>query len=63
MFAFVPEDKRPPYKPIFQEDEDGWSQWPLWGLMAEFGDHLRIGFTNLFFVGGMIRTDDPKTQP
>jgi len=24
-------------------DQDGWSEWQLWGLMADFGQHLGIG--------------------
>ncbi len=25
------------------EDEQGWSEWQLWGLMNTFGPHCRLG--------------------
>lgn len=32
--------------PMLQiEETDGWSVWQLWVLMAEFGPHLRGGFS------------------
>lgn len=32
-----------PYTPP-EEDEDGWSMWQLWRLMAAFGAHLGPDF-------------------
>jgi DNA-binding MarR family transcriptional regulator len=33
-----PSEYRPP-----EEDEDGWSKWQLWELMASFGAHICNG--------------------
>ena len=30
------------------EDENGWSTWQLWDLMATFGPGLRLGFETPF---------------
>lgn len=31
-----------PYEGV-EEDEDGWSRWQLWELMAIFGPHFGLG--------------------
>lgn len=35
------------YKPP-KEDEDGWSEWQLWALMAAFGDRMNLVFPLCF---------------
>ena len=35
-----------PYTPP-KEDADGWSEWQLWSLMSELGNHLKPGFPSV----------------
>lgn len=42
VWAFMPLDTRPEYCPPC-EDENGWSEWPLWVLISDFGSHVYFG--------------------
>lgn len=39
-----------------EEDSDGWSEWPLWDLMYQFGKHTYNGSDLPFHT--IIRIDD-----
>ena len=42
LYRINPKAKRAPYYTP-EEDEDGWSKWQLWDLMASFGEHIYNG--------------------
>lgn len=39
---------KPPAYVAPKEDENGWSEWQLWTLMAAFGKHIHLGGKNCF---------------
>ena len=41
------------------EDLDGWSEWQMWGLMQEFGEHTGNGKPQCF-EQNVIRIEDQK---
>ena len=40
--------------PEIKENEDGFSQWQLWVLMSEFGDHISMGKEQPFETGILL---------
>lgn len=52
--AFEGHPSLPPYKPP-PADSEGWTEFQLWVLMAEFGPHLYNGRIGTLFVDNEVR--------
>ena len=54
--------KLPEYAPV-SEDNDGWSKWQLWQLMATFGPYMFNGCRPPFELNIRIPTEANPPQP